>query len=160
MSDDGGPTIFGYGDVPYGRKLEDGGHPNHIGGVGDGLDVNPETLDDARQSWPEASAADFERTGRRMWRDRATGVEYRRVRGCPLHRHRQPCRITGRGVLRQRRPLLLSCASQPDAGRVAQAGRGSEVARGDRARACRMKRKRWQDTANYPLEHMDARRQG
>ena len=159
MSDDGGPTIFGYGDVPYGRKLEDGGHPNHIGGVGDGLDVNPETLDAARQSWPEASAADFERTGRRMWRDRATGVEYRRVRGCPLARLGSP---VGSPVavfyFSDGRFYFLARADQPqgESRRLGEVG----VARGDRARACRMKRKWWQDTANHPHEHMDAKRQG
>jgi len=38
----------------------------------------------ARRQWTEVPAEDFERVGRRRWRDRASGVEYRQAGGCPL----------------------------------------------------------------------------
>lgn len=44
--------------------------------------VTPKTLERARKTWPESRAEDFEREGR-LFRDRGSGVLYRRVPGDP-----------------------------------------------------------------------------
>jgi hypothetical protein len=54
------------------------------GVVDDGLTAYEERVVEARRQWPEAQAADFEQIGKRRWRDRASGTEYRHVDGTPL----------------------------------------------------------------------------
>ena len=56
------------------------------GVIDDGNRAWPERVVEARRQWPEAQAEDFEQLDKRgrLFRDRATGVEYRRVRGAPL----------------------------------------------------------------------------
>jgi hypothetical protein len=57
---------------------------SRIGFVDDGNLAWPERITEARRQWPQASLADFEFLGKRLWRDRATGIEYREARGAPL----------------------------------------------------------------------------
>jgi hypothetical protein len=57
---------------------------SRAGVVDDGNVAWPERIVEARRQWPEARAEDFERVGRRRWRDRGSGVEYRQADGCPL----------------------------------------------------------------------------
>jgi hypothetical protein len=52
--------------------------------VDDGLIAWPERVVEAGRQWPQARAEDFERVGKRRWRDRASGTEYRHVDGTPL----------------------------------------------------------------------------
>jgi hypothetical protein len=54
------------------------------GYVDDGNIAWPERIAQARVQWPQADVADFERIGRRRWRDRASGMEYREEPGAPL----------------------------------------------------------------------------
>jgi hypothetical protein len=64
-------------DIPSGGKLE---------AKKMSIRVLPRATDkavaNARRTWPEATAADFERTGK-LWVDKATGIAYRRVAGDP-----------------------------------------------------------------------------
>lgn len=46
---DNAPAIFG-GDLPSGRRLASSDRPNHVGSIGDGLDVTLEGLAAARQT--------------------------------------------------------------------------------------------------------------
>ncbi|MGH3082794.1 MAG: hypothetical protein ACRDNP_01820 [Gaiellaceae bacterium] len=80
MADD----VMVFGALPSGQRLGEPGRPNHLGGVGDGLDVSPEGLEVARKTWAEAEPSDFERCGRHRWRELASGLEFRRSHGCPL----------------------------------------------------------------------------
>ena len=52
--------------------------------VDDGNVAWPERVAQARRSWPEARAEDFEKIGRRRYRDRATGTEYVAARGAVM----------------------------------------------------------------------------
>ncbi len=52
--------------------------------VDDGNVAWPERLAEARKQWAQGRLADFEPLGRRRWRDKASGVEYRQVHGAPL----------------------------------------------------------------------------
>jgi hypothetical protein len=54
------------------------------GFVDDGNIAWPERIVEARRQWTQARSEDFERVGRRRWRDRATGVEHRAADGAPL----------------------------------------------------------------------------
>jgi hypothetical protein len=70
---------------PYpvrGEQLKPG--ENRDGVVDDGNVAWPERVEEARRSWPQARPEDFEKTGKRRYVDRATGVEYLRVPGAPL----------------------------------------------------------------------------
>ena len=44
----------------------------------------PERVAQARRSWPEARAEDFEKIGKRTYRDRGSGLELVALRGAPL----------------------------------------------------------------------------
>jgi hypothetical protein len=52
--------------------------------VDDGLFATAERIQHARRFWPQGRAEDFERVGKRRYRNRATGVVYRHEDGCPL----------------------------------------------------------------------------
>lgn len=74
-----------------GRVLHTGAYGQQItpdtgraGVVDDGLIAWPERIDAARRQWTQVPAEDFEHVGRRRWRDRGSGLEYRQVGGCPL----------------------------------------------------------------------------
>jgi hypothetical protein len=54
------------------------------GVVDDGNVAWEERVFQARQQRTQASRDDFEKVGKRRWRDRATGVEYRHAHGAPL----------------------------------------------------------------------------
>ena len=56
------------------------------GVVDDGNIAFEERVLEARRQWPEARAEDFEQIDRRgrLFRDRGSGLEYRRVHGSPL----------------------------------------------------------------------------
>jgi hypothetical protein len=57
---------------------------SRIGHIDDGNLAFDERIVEARRQWPEARAEDFEKVGRRRWRDRATQIEYKEARGAPL----------------------------------------------------------------------------
>ena len=65
-------------DVPHGRQLEDVAAVIH-----QMPPATPWNLAHARKAWPEAKAEDFERQGK-LFVDKASGLEYRHVRGHPL----------------------------------------------------------------------------
>jgi len=83
--------------LPGRRQLEAAGEPvrgvrgeqvyaasDRHGVVDDGNTAWPERVAEASRSWPQARPEDFERVGKRGYKDRATGVEYLAVRGAPL----------------------------------------------------------------------------
>jgi hypothetical protein len=54
-------------------------------GVGDAGNVAwHELVAEARRSWPEARAEDFEKIGNRLYRDRGGGLEFKATSGTPL----------------------------------------------------------------------------
>jgi hypothetical protein len=55
------------------------------GFVDDGNIAWPERVTQASRQWPQVPAEDFERVGRRRWRDKASGLLYRQSDGAPLH---------------------------------------------------------------------------
>jgi hypothetical protein len=57
---------------------------SRAGVVDDGSVAWEERIFEARRQWPEATPDDFEKVGKRLWRDRATGIEYRQAHGAPL----------------------------------------------------------------------------
>ena len=67
---------------PYGRQIT--ADTTRSGVVDDGNTAWPERVAEARRSWPQANPADFEKVGKRGYRDRATGVEYVAVRGAVM----------------------------------------------------------------------------
>jgi hypothetical protein len=66
----------------WGAKLE--ADRSREGFVDDGLIAWPERIVDARRQWLEAQPDDFEQVGKRLYRDKASGIEYRHVSGSPL----------------------------------------------------------------------------
>jgi len=82
MSDGFVKGVVSYiGNVRGGEVRED---TSRAGVIDDGLEAFPERIEQARRSWPEAQAADFERVAKRRYADRATGTEYEHVSGLPL----------------------------------------------------------------------------
>ena len=75
------------GVVPHGARGEQlTPNTSRAGVVDDGSIAYPERIEQARRSWPQADAADFEPLdpkGRR-WRDLASGTEYKALTGAPL----------------------------------------------------------------------------
>jgi hypothetical protein len=69
-------------DMPTGRRL-DGPRKGILGTVTYGIEAHEESIAYAARHWPERKLKDFE-IERRVWRDRATGEEYRVVPGNPL----------------------------------------------------------------------------
>ena len=63
----------------WGGKLE--ADTSRAGIVDDGTVAWPERVIDARRQWLEARPEDFEQVGKRLYRDKASGVEYRHVAG-------------------------------------------------------------------------------
>ena len=57
---------------------------SRVGVIDDGNVAFSERVVEACRQWTEAPAEDFERVGKRLFRDRATGVECRQPAGCPL----------------------------------------------------------------------------
>ena len=49
------------------------------GHIDDGNIAFAERLVEARRQWPQARPEDFDKIGKRSWRDKATGIEYREV---------------------------------------------------------------------------------
>jgi hypothetical protein len=70
-------------DGSWGAQLEAPDTSRH-GVVDDGLVAFPERIVEAERQWFHARAEDFEQVDTRLYRDRASGVEYRHVAGCPL----------------------------------------------------------------------------
>ena len=71
-----------YSGIVHGEQIKaDGGRH---GVVDDGNVAWPERVAEARRSWTQARAEDFQQTGKRRFVDRATGLEYRSLPGCPL----------------------------------------------------------------------------
>ncbi len=54
------------------------------GVVDDGNIAWPERIAEARRSWPQANPSDFEKVGKRHYRDRGSGIELVAMRGAPL----------------------------------------------------------------------------
>ena len=73
------PQIYG---AAWGQQIQ--ADTSRAGVVDDGNVAWPERIAQAANQWPQADVADFERVGRRRWRDRATGIEYRAEPGAPL----------------------------------------------------------------------------
>ena len=74
-----------WGDLPTGRQLDAPSSPAGHWGSFDVLHpAMGERLALSRKHFLEASASDFTRRGKRLWVDRATGAEYRRVSSDPL----------------------------------------------------------------------------
>jgi len=70
---------------PTGRRLDDGRRGDIVGSYDDdGNWVTDERLAAARDAWTEARAEDFEHIGKRAWRDKASGKQYRQIRGTPF----------------------------------------------------------------------------
>lgn len=71
--------------IAWGQEVTaDGGSAGRAGVIDDGLVAWPERVVEARRQWPQARAEDYEKIDRRVYVDRATGIEYRRPPGCPL----------------------------------------------------------------------------
>jgi hypothetical protein len=67
--------------VSWGREVTaDNPRAGHID---DGSVAWPERILEAERQWPRANAQDFERIGK-LYRDKASGLEYKRVSGAPL----------------------------------------------------------------------------
>ena len=54
------------------------------GVIDDGNVAWPERIFEARRQWTQARPEDFDKVGKRLWRDKATGIEYRQEHGAPL----------------------------------------------------------------------------
>jgi hypothetical protein len=57
---------------------------SRTGHIDDGSIAWPERVVEAARQWPQAPSEGFEQIGRRRWRDRASGAEYREESGAPL----------------------------------------------------------------------------
>lgn len=66
----------------FGQRLE--ADTSRDGYVDDGNIAWEERVVEARRQWPEARPEDFEKVGKRGWRDKATGLEFRQASGAPL----------------------------------------------------------------------------
>jgi hypothetical protein len=69
--------VTGFIDVPSGRRLEESRTTIRVLPR-----ASDKALASARRTWPQSDAADFDRDGK-LFRDKATGVAYRRVPGDP-----------------------------------------------------------------------------
>ena len=54
------------------------------GVIDDGNVAWPERVFEARRQWTQARPEDFVQVGKRLWRDKATGIEFRQAHGAPL----------------------------------------------------------------------------
>jgi hypothetical protein len=70
--------VLGY---PEGRKLPGGPPGGWLGEIRATPKANDATIKFASRTWKQRKAKDFERTGRRRYVERATGVEYELCRG-------------------------------------------------------------------------------
>jgi hypothetical protein len=52
--------------------------------IRDGNEATPSNLAQARMQWPEARRGDFQRVGKRRWRDCGSGTEYAQFSGAAL----------------------------------------------------------------------------
>ena len=68
--------------VSFGRKITP--DTSRSGVVDDGNLAWPERVAEAARQWPQARPEDFDKVGKRLWRDKATGIEYREQHGAPL----------------------------------------------------------------------------
>ena len=66
---------------PEGRKLPGGPPGGWVGQLRTMPEATADSIKFAKRSWPQANPADFERVGKRTFRDRATGTEYELCRG-------------------------------------------------------------------------------
>ena len=80
----GGKELSNAANGASGKQITDDTDSSRVAVVGDGNTATREQIQQAAAQWPEASATDFERTGKRMYVDRASGVAYKRVHGAPL----------------------------------------------------------------------------
>ena len=66
----------------WGREVK--ADDRRVGVIDDGNVAWEERVVEAPRQWPQGSPADFELVGKRRWRDRASGIEYRQAHGAPL----------------------------------------------------------------------------
>jgi len=71
-----------YAGVARGQQVT--ADTTRAGVVDDGNIAWQERIDQARRSWPQARAEDFEKIGKRHYRDRGSGIELVAMRGAPL----------------------------------------------------------------------------
>ena len=71
-----------YAGVARGQQVT--ADTTRAGVVDDGNIAFPERVAQARRSWPQARAEDFEKIGKRTYRDRGSGIELVAMRGAPL----------------------------------------------------------------------------
>ena len=75
---------FYLGNAPVGRRLETRDRAEVVGTIDLFPAATAENVEVARRHYLEARPEDFDRPTRRIWRDRASGREYRRLPGSPL----------------------------------------------------------------------------
>ena len=80
----GGKELSNAANGAWGKQITDDVDNSRIAEVNDGNTATREQIHQAAAQWPQANPSDFEHTGKRMYVDRASGVEYRRVHGAPL----------------------------------------------------------------------------
>jgi hypothetical protein len=77
------PLPPGYMDMPTGLRLDSPPAKGFIGTMTYGVEANEGSIAYAERHWPRRDLKDFH-IADRVWRDRATGEEYRVARGNPL----------------------------------------------------------------------------
>ena len=80
----GGKELPNAANGSWGMAVKDDADRSRIATVGDGNTATAGQIHQAAAQWPQASAEDFEHTGKRTYVDRASGVAYKRVHGAPL----------------------------------------------------------------------------
>jgi hypothetical protein len=70
-----------YANVHGGQLETDSGRH---GTIDDGSNATEPRLELARRTWPEGKVEDFEKVGRRTYRDKASGALYESLRGAPM----------------------------------------------------------------------------
>jgi hypothetical protein len=77
------PLPPGVMDYPTGRKLDSPPAKGLVGTMPNGIEADEGSIAYAARHWPQRKLNDFH-IADRVWRDRATGEQYRVVRGNPL----------------------------------------------------------------------------
>lgn len=69
----------------WGREVKaDDDGSGRLATVDDGNTATPQRIQQAARQWPQARPEDFEQVGKRLYRDKASGVEYASVGGAVL----------------------------------------------------------------------------
>ena len=71
-----------YSAIARGQQLSP--DTSREGVVDDGNVAWPERIEEAKRYWVQADPADFEKTGKRSYVDRASGIEHQALSGAPL----------------------------------------------------------------------------